>query len=50
MLLFHGIKVPDEFDNSNWTIAFIAWLEEIKFSTLALQGKIRCSSLSNQNI
>jgi hypothetical protein len=27
MLLFHGIKVPDEFDNSNWTI-FIA--EEIK--------------------
>jgi hypothetical protein len=33
MLLFHGIKVPDEFDNSNWTIAFIAWLE-IKFSTL----------------
>jgi hypothetical protein len=43
MLLFHGIKVPDEFDNSNWTIAFIAWLEEIKFSTscgdLALQGK-----------
>jgi hypothetical protein len=20
MLLFHGIKVPDEFDNSNWTI------------------------------
>jgi transposase len=45
MLLFHGIKVPDEFDNSNWTLAFIAWLEEIKFSTscgdLALQGKIR---------
>jgi hypothetical protein len=45
MLLFHGIKVPDEFDNSNWTIAFIAWLEEIKFSTscgdLALQEKIR---------
>ncbi|MEZ7500842.1 IS110 family transposase, partial [Flavobacterium sp. Arc3] len=45
MLLFHGIKVPDEFDNSNWTKAFIAWLEEIKFSTacgdLALQGKIR---------
>jgi hypothetical protein len=27
-LLFHGIKVPDEFDNSNWTIAFIAWLEK----------------------
>jgi hypothetical protein len=51
MLLFHGIKVPDEFDNSNWTI-FIAWLEEIKSSCgdLALQGKNACSSLSNQNI
>jgi transposase len=23
MLLFHGIKVPDEFDNSNWTIALL---------------------------
>jgi transposase len=45
MLLFHGIKVPDEFDNSNWSKTFIAWLEDIKFSTscgdLALQGKIR---------
>jgi hypothetical protein len=44
MLLFHGIKVPDEFDNSNWTIAFIAWLED-KIQhflwDLALQGKIR---------
>lgn len=45
MLLFHGIKLPKEFDNSNWTKTFIVWLEEIKFSTpcgdLALQGKIR---------
>lgn len=45
MLLFHGIKVPDEFDNSNWTKDFILWLENIKFSSpcgdLALQGKIR---------
>ena len=45
MLLFHGIKVPEEFDNPNWSKAFISWLEEIKFSTscgdLALQGKIR---------
>jgi hypothetical protein len=35
MLLFHGIKVPDEFDNSNWTIAFIAWLEESRRFSLA---------------
>jgi transposase len=45
MLLFHGIKVPDQFDNSNWSKDFISWLEALKFSTscgdLALQGKIR---------
>jgi hypothetical protein len=46
MLLFHGIKVPDEFDNSNW---IAAWLEEIKFSTLwrfsLARKKYACSSL-----
>jgi len=45
MLLFHGIEISKEFDNSNWSKDFIAWLEEIKFSTscgdLALQGKLR---------
>ena len=45
MLLYHGIKVPDQFDNSNWSIDFVTWLEQLKFSTscgdLALQGKIR---------
>ena len=45
MLLFHGIKVPEEFDNPNWSKAFIDWLEQLKFSTscgdFALQGKIR---------
>jgi hypothetical protein len=54
MLLFHGIKVPDEFDNSNWTIAFIAWLEEINSALLwrfsIARKKYACSSLSNQNI
>jgi transposase len=45
MLLFHGIKVPTQFDNSNWSKDFVVWLEELRFSTscgdLALQGKIR---------
>lgn len=45
MLLFHGIEIPAEFDNPHWTIAFLSWLEQIKFSTLcgtqSLQGKIR---------
>jgi hypothetical protein len=30
MLLFHGIKVPDEFDNSNWTIAFMVRRNKIQ--------------------
>ena len=45
MLLFHGIKIPFEFDNSNWTHAFLDWLDQLQFSTisgnLALQGKLR---------
>jgi transposase len=45
LLLFHGIKIPEEYDNSNWPNGFIAWLKKFKFTTvfrdLALQGKIR---------
>jgi len=45
MLLYHGIKIPLEFDNSNWSNAFLMWLDEINFSTisgnLALKGKLR---------
>ncbi len=45
MLLYHGIKIPTEFDNSNWSKDFVAWIEAQEFSTtcglLALQGKLR---------
>jgi transposase len=45
LLLFHGIEIPQEYDNPNWSIAFINWLENLKFSSscgdMALQGKIR---------
>ncbi len=45
LLLFHGIKIPEQYDNSNWSNGFVEWLEGLKFSTvcgdLALQGKIR---------
>jgi transposase len=45
MLLYHGIEIPAEFDNPNWSIAFVNWLEGIRFSSLtgtqSLQGKIR---------
>jgi transposase len=45
LLLFHGIEIPEQYDNANWSNGFLKWLEELKFSTacgdLALQGKIR---------
>lgn len=45
MLLFHGVKIPDEFDNSNWSVAFLSWLKEVKFSSstgdYSLKAKIR---------
>nr|WP_304192605.1 IS110 family transposase [Phenylobacterium aquaticum] len=45
MLLYHGIKTPPQYDNSNWSKGFLAWLDTITFSnatgTLALKGKLR---------
>jgi transposase len=31
-LLFHGIKVPEQYDNANWTHAFIDWMNNIPWS------------------
>lgn len=28
-LLFHGIKVPDQYDNPNWSKAFLDWIAEL---------------------
>lgn len=45
MLLYHGIIIPAELDNSYWTQAFVDWLDNIEMSHLpgnySLQGKIR---------
>ena len=45
MLLYHGIKIPQQFDNSSWSNDFLVWLDQVKFSTisgdLALKGKLR---------
>ena len=45
MLLYHGIKIPPQYDNSNWSKDFLVWLDTIEFSnitgTLALKGKLR---------
>jgi transposase len=32
-LLFSGISLPEQFDNSFWTKAFISWLEQVEFSS-----------------
>jgi hypothetical protein len=43
-ILFHGIKVPDEFDNSNWTISFYCVVRRNKIQHSCgdlAQGKIR---------
>jgi transposase len=33
-LLFHGIKIPEQYDNSHWTIGFITWIEKIEWSNV----------------
>jgi hypothetical protein len=53
MLLFHGIKVPDEFDNQiDYSFYCVVRRNKIQHSCgdLACKEKYACSSLSNQNI
>lgn len=45
MLLFHGVQIPIQFDNSNWTHDFLNWLKALEFEnpmgTFSLQSKIQ---------
>ncbi len=45
MLLYHGIKIPEQYDNNYWTHAFLDWLESLDFrhdpGNYSLSGKIR---------
>jgi transposase len=45
LLLYHGIEISKEFDNPNWTKAFLQWLEEIRwpYSTgkICIESKLR---------
>ena len=34
-LLYQGITIPSEFDNSNWMYDFLDWLDHLKSSTLS---------------
>jgi transposase len=33
-LLFHGIKIPDQYDNSHWTNGFVDWIGKIEWSNV----------------
>lgn len=45
MLLFHGLEIPTEYDNPNWTANFLNWLKNLELSTVngnySLKAKIR---------
>ena len=45
MLLYQGIDIPEEFDNANWSKAFLQWLNEIPWqyspATYSMGSKLR---------
>jgi len=45
LLLFHGIAVPDQFDNPNWSLGFVDWLKNIQWAhstgTACMNSKLR---------
>jgi transposase len=45
LLLFHGIRVPEEFDNPNWSKDFTQWLQNIPWTyatgTACMNSKLR---------
>lgn len=51
LLLFHGIKVPEEYDNASWSRSFLKWLEHIQWSSATgsacLQSKLRVLLMLN---
>jgi transposase len=51
LLLFHGIHLPEQFDNPNWSKDFIAWLRDIPWSqstgAASMQSKLRILELLN---
>jgi transposase len=51
LLLFHGISVPDQYDNPNWSKDFLNWLNNIQWNhttgTQCLESKMRILTLLN---
>lgn len=51
LLLFHGIPIPEQYDNPNWSKDFLNWLNNIQWSHATglqcLQSKMRILTLLN---
>jgi transposase len=49
MLLYQGITVPEQFDNPNWSKAFLQWLEQLQWThhpaTQSMHSKLRILSV-----
>jgi len=52
LLLFHGIRVPEQYDNPNWSKDFIRWLNLLPWThttgAACLQSKLRILDLLNK--
>lgn len=52
LLLFHGTRVPDEFDNPNWSKAFILWMQQLPWVHITglqtMQSKLRVLKILQQ--
>jgi transposase len=33
LLLYHGVEIPKEYDNPNWTKSYLKWLREMQWTT-----------------
>lgn len=54
LLLFHGARVPEEFDNPNWSKAFILWLQQLSSAHITglqtMQSKLRVLKVLQQEL
>lgn len=52
LLLFHGIKIPEQYDNPNWSKDFIQWLYKLQWNHITglqcLHSKLRILQLLHQ--
>jgi transposase len=39
-LQYYGVSIPPEFDNNQWTLKFVSWLNQVKMQTMSGQDAI----------